>query len=98
MKKIKLKNVQKILRGASTLYSKRPELYFNKLWPNFFKTLHQNSIPTFVVSAIFKPQHYLFKSYGKWHLKILREVSHFFVQNEQSKDLLKQNNILMQIN
>ena len=37
MKKIKLSNVQKILRGASTLYSKRPELYFNKLWPNFFK-------------------------------------------------------------
>ena len=37
MKKIKLKNVQKILRGASTLYSKRPELYFNKLWPNFFE-------------------------------------------------------------
>ena len=65
----------------------------SELWPNFFKTLHQNSIPTFVVSAIFKPQHYLFKSYGKWHLKILREVSHFFVQNEQSKDLLKQNNI-----
>ena len=36
MKRIKLQNVKKILRGASSLYSKRPELYFNKLWPNFF--------------------------------------------------------------
>jgi 3-deoxy-D-manno-octulosonic-acid transferase len=65
----------------------------SELWPNFFKKLHQRSIPTFVVSAIFKRQHYLFKFYGKWHLNILNDVSHFFVQNEESKTLLNKKEI-----
>ena len=65
----------------------------SELWPNFFKKLHHNSIPTYVVSAIFKPQHYLFKFYGKWHLGILKNVSHFFVQDEESKALLNKKGI-----
>ena len=65
----------------------------SELWPNFFKKLHHNSIPTYVVSAIFKPQHYLFKFYGKWHLGILKGVSHFFVQDEVSKTLLNKKGI-----
>ncbi|MDC3030049.1 hypothetical protein OA183_01525 [Flavobacteriales bacterium] len=65
----------------------------SELWPNFFKKLHQNSIPTFVVSAIYKPQHYLFKFYGKWHLSIIKGVSHFFVQDEESKTLLNKQGI-----
>ena len=65
----------------------------SELWPNFFKKLHHNSIPTYVVSAIFKPQHYPFKFYGKWHLSILKGVSHFFVQDEESKTLLNKKGI-----
>ena len=65
----------------------------SELWPNFLKKLHHNSIPTYVVSAIFKPQHYLFKFYGKWHLSILKGVSHFFVQDEESKTLLNKKGI-----
>ena len=61
----------------------------SELWPNFFKKMHHNTIPTYVVSAIFKPQNYLFKFYGKWHLRILKDVSHFFVQDDsiQSKEI-----------
>ena len=65
----------------------------SELWPNFFKKLHHNTIPTYVVSAIFKPQNYLFKFYGKWHLKILKDVSHFFVQDDESKTLLNKKGI-----
>ena len=65
----------------------------SELWPNFFKKLHHNSIPTYVVSAIFKPQDYLFKFYGKWHLSILKNLSHFFVQDEESKTLLNKKGI-----
>ncbi|MEC8273672.1 MAG: glycosyltransferase N-terminal domain-containing protein, partial [Bacteroidota bacterium] len=65
----------------------------SELWPNFFKKLHHNSIPTYLVSAIFKPQHYLFKFYGKWHLGILKDVSHIFVQDEESKTLLNKKGI-----
>ena len=65
----------------------------SELWPNFFKKLHHNSIPTYVVSAVFKPQHYLFKFYGKWHLGILKEARHFFVHDEESKTLLNNKGI-----
>ena len=65
----------------------------SELWPNFFKKLHHNSIPTYVVSAVFKPQHYLFKFYGKWHLSILKEARHFFVHDEESKTLLNNKGI-----
>ena len=65
----------------------------SELWPNFFKKLHHNSIPTYVVSAVFKPQHYLFKFYGKWHLGILKEARHFFVHDEESKTLLNKKGI-----
>ena len=65
----------------------------SELWPNFFKKMHHNTIPTYVVSAIFKPQNYLFKFYGKWHLRILKDVSHFFVQDDESKTLLNKKGI-----
>ena len=65
----------------------------SELWPNFFKKLHHNSIPTYVVSAVFKPQHYLFKFYGKWHLGILKGARHFFVHDEESKTLLNKKGI-----
>ena len=55
--------------------------------------MHHNTIPTYVVSAIFKPQNYLFKFYGKWHLRILKDVSHFFVQDDESKTLLNNKGI-----
>ena len=65
----------------------------SELWPNFFKKLHHNLIPTYVVSAVFKPQHYLFKFYAKWHLSILKEARHFFVHDEESKTLLNNKGI-----
>lgn len=65
----------------------------SEFWPNFFKKLRCKSIPTYVVSAIFRPQHYLFKFFGKWHLGILKDVSHFFVQDEVSKTLLNKKGI-----
>ena len=66
----------------------------SELWPNFIKKLNNKSIPTYVVSAIFEPQHYLFKFYGKWHLRILKDINHFFVQDEESKTQLNKKGIL----
>ncbi len=69
----------------------KPEIaFFNKYeyWHHFFKELHKQNIPLYVTSAIFRPQQIFFKPYGGFNRKILSYVSHFFVQNQQSQDLL----------
>jgi len=46
-------------------------------------------IPLYVISGIFRPGQIFFKWYGSLHRKILGFVSWFFVQDEQSKQLLQ---------
>ena len=65
----------------------------SELWPNFLDNLQQRSIPTFIVSAKFKSNSHLFKFYGKWHLKLIKNIRHFFVIDESSKILLNQHGI-----
>ncbi len=57
-------------------------------WFNYMKSLYKHSIPLYVVSAIFRPNQYFFKNYGIWFAKQLALVSHFFVQNQTSCELL----------
>jgi len=57
-------------------------------WFNYMKALHEQAIPLYVVSAIFRPNQHFFKSWGKWFAQQLSQVSHFFVQNQTSCDLL----------
>jgi 3-deoxy-D-manno-octulosonic-acid transferase len=62
-------------------------------WYHYFKTLNKKNIPLLIISGIFRPNQIFFKSYGSFYRKILSYVSHFFVQNEQSIQLLKTINI-----
>ncbi|MBO4645996.1 MAG: 3-deoxy-D-manno-octulosonic acid transferase [Bacteroidales bacterium] len=71
----------------------RPQAAFfvkYEYWFNFMKELSDNRIPFYYLSAIFRPQQYFFKSYGKWFARQLRLCTHFFVQNETSIRLLHQ--------
>lgn len=58
-------------------------------WYHYFKVLNQQNIPLYVISGIFRPDQLFFKWYGSFNREILSFVSHFFVQNQQSVDLLK---------
>ena len=58
-------------------------------WYNFMRQLHQNSIPFYYISAIFRESQHFFKSYGRWFSRQLRLATHFFVQTEESKKLLE---------
>ena len=60
-----------------------------EFWYHYFKVLKENDIPLFIISGIFRPQQSFFKWYGGFYRSILKNVTHFFVQNEQSVDLLK---------
>lgn len=58
-------------------------------WFNLITELHQQNIPTIVVSSIFRESQNFFKKDGKnWFAKKLSLINHFFVQNQKSKDLL----------
>jgi 3-deoxy-D-manno-octulosonic-acid transferase len=58
-------------------------------WYHYFAELHRNKIPLFIISAIFRKEQPFFKWYGSLHRKMLSMVSHFFVQDESSRNLLE---------
>lgn len=70
----------------------KPETaFFNKYdyWFHFYRELYLQNIPLYVTSAIFRPNQIFFKNYGSFNRRILSFVTHFFVQNEESKNLLR---------
>lgn len=57
-----------------------------EFWYNYLIALKGRRV--FQVSLIMRPNQYFFKPYGKWFAQKLSVFEHFFVQNEQTKDLL----------
>jgi 3-deoxy-D-manno-octulosonic-acid transferase len=65
-----------------------------EFWFNYLGELRRRGIPTYIFSAIFRPNQYFFKPWGRWYLRQLKEcLRHLFVQNEESLQLLKSNGI-----
>ena len=60
-----------------------------EFWPNILRELQNQKIETILISGIFREDQTFFKSYGAWMRKSLKGFSHFFVQNEKSKNLLQ---------
>ncbi|MFC2100223.1 3-deoxy-D-manno-octulosonic acid transferase [Bacteroidota bacterium] len=57
-------------------------------WYNYLSLLKKKQIPVYNLSANFRPNQYFFKWYGSWFRKMLKGITHIFVQNKQSKMLL----------
>lgn len=60
-----------------------------EFWSNYLHMLKERHVPTFSVSSVFRPNQIFFRAYGKGYGKVLDCFTHFFVQNEESRDLLK---------
>ena len=60
-----------------------------EFWLNYLAELKNRDIKTILVSGIFRPSQAFFKWHGQWMQKYLKAFDHFFVQNEQSKNLLE---------
>jgi len=60
-----------------------------EIWPEFFRGSRESKIPLLMVSAIFRPSQRFFKFYGGWFRKSLQCPEQFFVQDQQSANLLK---------
>jgi 3-deoxy-D-manno-octulosonic-acid transferase len=62
-----------------------------EFWFFFISEMKNRKIPLYLVSAIFRRKQLFFKNsaLGKWYRKILFQLEHIFVQNEESASLLK---------
>lgn len=60
-----------------------------EFWHFYFKVLKARNIPLYLISGIFRESQSFFKWYGGFYRNILKAVTYFFVQNEESERLLK---------
>lgn len=60
-----------------------------EFWYHYFHLLQKKDIPLFLISGIFRPDQIFFKWYGGFQRKILKCITHLFVQNETSLHLLE---------
>ncbi len=79
------RNAQKLIALIKPKYAVFTKYEY---WFYFFRTLQQQHIPLYLVSAIFRQNQVFFKCYGGFYRQMLGFISYFFVQNEESKTLL----------
>ncbi|MCP9610768.1 3-deoxy-D-manno-octulosonic acid transferase [Coprobacter tertius] len=61
-----------------------------EFWANYLNELKKREIPTYIVSAIFRPSQIFFRPYGGYFRKVLRNFTRLYVQDEPSRELLSQ--------
>ena len=69
----------------------RPEMAFfikYEFWYNYLHILKHRHVPVYSVSSIFREGQVFFRWYGRQYGRVLRCITHFYVQNEISKTLL----------
>ncbi len=60
-----------------------------EFWPNYLAELKIRNINTLLISAIFRKEQVFFKPYGSFLKNSLKTFHHFYVQDENSKQLLR---------
>lgn len=61
-----------------------------EFWRNYLTQLRAHSVPTYLISAVFRRDQKFFKKSGSWYRAWLRCFSHIFVQDRRSRDLLNE--------
>src|SRR5690606_34807257 len=60
----------------------------NELWPNYLSEVFRRKIPAYLVSAVFREKHPVFKFYGGIYRSLLPGFQSIFVQDNTSEKLL----------
>ena len=63
-----------------------------EFWMNYLNQLKKLKIPTYIISAIFRPKQIFFRWYAYRYRRVLNNFNWFFVQDRQSLELLKRFN------
>ena len=80
-----IRNARRFLRTV------RPCMAFfikYEFWYNYLHILKHRQVPVYSVSSIFRPEQVFFRWYGRQYGRVLKCFTRFFVQNEQSRELL----------
>lgn len=64
-----------------------------EFWYHMLTGLYRKKVPVLLVSGIFRPGQAFFKPYGGMFRRLLQQLSHIFVQNRESLELLEQQGI-----
>jgi 3-deoxy-D-manno-octulosonic-acid transferase len=59
-----------------------------ELWLNYLTELQKRNVRTYLISAVFRPNQWFFRWYGRWFRKALNCFDMLFVQDDDSKQLL----------
>lgn len=81
----KKRNVKRFLKKVN------PHMAFfikYEFWPNYLSQLKKSSVPTYLISGIFRQDQAFFKSWGASYKNILNNFTGFFVQDVTSVNLL----------
>lgn len=79
-------------RVRKFLYKVNPEMAIfvkYEFWRNFLHELWRRQIPTYLISALFRPNQKFFKKRSAWYGHWLKWFTHIFVQDERSRMLLE---------
>lgn len=60
-----------------------------EFWSNYLRMLHSRQIPTYSISAIFRPGQRFFRPAGRLLGNVLQYFTHIYVQDEASAQLLR---------
>ena len=80
-----------IMNARRFLRTIRPVMAFfikYEFWYNYLHILKYRKVPVYSVSSIFRSEQVFFKWYGRSYGRVLHCFTHFFVQNEISRQLL----------
>ena len=64
-----------------------------EFWPAYLRELTRRGIPTYSISAIFRPTQLFFRPWGRSYLNLLRCFTRIYVQDEASRLLLTSHGI-----
>ena len=82
-----------ITNARSFLRTIRPVMAFfikYEFWFNYLHILKHRGVPVYSVSSIFRPDQVFFRWYGRQYGRVLKCFTHFYVQNDVSRELLAQ--------
>ena len=80
-----------ITNARRFLRTVRPVMAFfikYEFWYNYLHILKHRGVPVYSVSSIFRPDQVFFRWYGRQYGHVLKCFTHFYVQNDVSRDLL----------
>ena len=82
-----IRNSRRFLRAVRPLCALFIKYEF---WYNYLHILKHRQVPVYSVSSIFRTEQIFFRWYGRQYSRVLKCFTHFFVQNEVSKQLLEE--------